>query len=47
MRDLHRDRVAPSAGPNPMFLRSLERARVLDAQRAERQAEQERPEDRP
>ncbi len=35
MRDHRRDRTIPT-GTNPMFLASLERARVLDARRAEK-----------
>ncbi len=45
MRDQRRERVAPSTGKSPMFLASLERARGLDAHRAERHA-QEREEGR-
>lgn len=44
MRDLRQDR-SPFTGPNPMFLASLARARVLDARR-EARAAQERQEDR-
>ena len=43
MRDMRQDRVAAS-GPNALFLVSLERARILDARRAERQAARERQE---
>jgi len=35
MRDLSRDRVAPS-GPSPMFARALARAREIEARRDER-----------
>ena len=38
MHDRRRDRVAPSTGKSPMFLASLERAREIDARRAERRA---------
>ena len=42
MRDHHNYRVAPSTGLSPMFLASLERARVLDARRAAEKAAEER-----
>jgi hypothetical protein len=43
LRDLQRDRVSPS-GTNPMYLRSLERAREADARREAAQKRRERQE---
>jgi hypothetical protein len=43
MRDLQRDRVAPTPGPSPMFVASLERARKIEARKAAQAAAEQAP----